>query len=55
MTERPCPYFAVDEDDERYYCEIGPYGHEGTHVGARSQDEYEALLLAYRRRGQDPA
>lgn len=51
--EKPCPWHAVIESDigrlKVVYCEVGPAGHEGTHIGERSRVEYLRLMRAWNR------
>jgi hypothetical protein len=53
-VERPCPWHAgvVNPDTGRLeviYCEVGPAGHEGTHIGDRKLSDYLIMLRAWRR------
>lgn len=41
---KPCPWHVTLDDGSRRYCEVGNAGHRGSHVGNRTQDEYERLL-----------
>jgi hypothetical protein len=52
--EKPCPWHAesVNEQTGRLeviFCEVGPAGHEGTHIGERSRAEYRRLFSIWRR------
>ena len=43
--EKPCPWHAESINAstgrlEIIYCEVGPAGHDGSHIGERSRDEY---------------
>jgi hypothetical protein len=44
VSVQPCPWHGQTTDGDRVYCEAGARGHWGTHAGARSVDEYEALM-----------
>lgn len=43
----PCPWHVMTPDGPRY-CEVGPEGHDGTHVGNRTATEYQRLLAESR-------
>lgn len=54
VPEKPCPWHAetINSDTGRLgslYCEIGPAGHDGLHIGNRSRQEFLRLLRAWRR------
>lgn len=43
--EKPCPWHAESINPntgrlEIIYCEVGPAGHDGSHIGEMSRDEY---------------
>ena len=46
MSETPCPAHVRIEGGARRYCEVGPAGHAGSHVGDRTEAEYDRLLVA---------
>jgi hypothetical protein len=51
--EKPCPWNAGEINPttgvhEIVYCEVGPAGHEGSHVGDRTRDEYFRRLREWR-------
>lgn len=49
--EKPCPWHAETFELGRLkdvYCEVGPDGHPGSHVGNRSRGEYLTQLRAWR-------
>lgn len=47
--EKPCRWNGASGDQtEPVYCEVGPDGHAGTHVGDRSRDEYYRRLREWR-------
>ena len=51
-AEKPCPWHVVEMDGCRlkvFYCEVGPAGHEGTHIGERSRVEYLRFMRAWNR------
>ncbi len=50
--EKPCPWHAVETDTGRLvivYCEVGPAGHEGGHIGTRSRVEYLKRMRMWNR------
>jgi len=52
--EKPCPWHAetINPHTGRLgslYCEVGPEGHSGSHLGERSRNEYLRRLRAWRR------
>jgi hypothetical protein len=54
LSQKPCPWHAETVNPRTgrlgsLYCEIGPEGHEGGHLGERSRNEYMRLLRAWRR------
>ena len=41
----PCPASVIHrKTGQRIYCTVGPAGHWGTHVGDRSQADYDRLV-----------
>jgi hypothetical protein len=41
MTDKPCPEHVRDNQTYfKKYCEAGPAGHKGTHIGNKSQERY---------------
>lgn len=46
---KPCPVHIEPEYGEKVYCEQGPEGHSGTHVGDKSQDQYNKQLAWWER------
>lgn len=52
-AEKPCPWHVDTIDCESrhslsLYCEVGPAGHDGSHIGERTMDEYHRLMREYR-------
>lgn len=43
MVQKPCPWH-VHTEEGAIFCEAGPDGHDGGHIGERSQEEYLRLL-----------
>lgn len=51
--EKPCSWHAngINKStgfSEDVYCEVGPDGHDGSHIGDRTKDEYYRLLREWR-------
>ena len=49
--EKPCPWHAELIEFGRlvvHFCEVGPEGHEGGHLGKRPRDEYLRRLRVWR-------
>lgn len=45
LPEKPCPWHAESINSttgrlEILYCEVGPAGHNGSHIGEKTRDEY---------------
>ena len=52
--EKPCPWHAETINPRTgrlgsLYCEMGPEGHKGSHIGERSRHDYLRMLRAWRR------
>lgn len=45
-AEKPCDW-SVDDQEGQRYCEAGPFGHEGGHIGERTRAQYVKLLRAW--------
>lgn len=50
-SDKPCPWHATIVGDRgrlvTNYCEVGPEGHEGAHIGERNREEYLRRLRIY--------
>lgn len=51
--EKPCPWHAAVVNPRtgrlgHMYCEMGPDGHEGPHIGERSRQDFLRMLRAWR-------
>lgn len=47
MLEKPCAWHVYTYEGDAQYCEAGPEGHKGSHIGERSGAEYVRLLEAW--------
>lgn len=52
-AEKPCPWHVDTIDVESrhsltIYCEVGPAGHDGGHIGDRTMEDYYRLLREWR-------